>query len=80
MASVGLALSDLFDNPIEHGNPIPKRDRWNARALVKQLAPELAVVLIASHQISSGNPLSAVDQRRLCDAHERLLNAMRLVT
>ena len=76
--SVGLSLGDLFDAPMERG-PIPKRDRWNERGLLVQLMPEIDVVLIAANQRARGKPLSAVDHRRLCGAHERIRNAVELV-
>ena len=78
LANVDLSLSDLFDKPLERG-PIRKRDRWNERGLVKQLMPEIDAVLIAANQVAEGKPLSAVDQRRLCDAHKRILSVVELV-
>ena len=78
LANVDLSLSDLFDKPLERG-PIRKRDRWNERGLLNQLMPDVDVVLIAANQVTEGKPLSTVDHRRLCDAHERILSAWEMV-
>ena len=78
MAAVGLSLSDLFDQPMERG-PIPKRNRWNERGLLKQLLTEVGVVLIAANQVAGGKPLSSEDQTRLCAAYERVREAWGLV-
>ena len=71
MAAVDLTLADLFDKPMQHG-PIPKRDRWDARALLRQLRSESEVILMAGNEIAKGCPLSAVDHERLCKAVNRI--------
>ena len=78
MAAVGLSLSDLFDKPLERG-PIRKRDRWRERGLLKQLMPDVDVILIAANQVIEGSPLSGVDHQRLCDAHKRIVSAWEMV-
>ena len=78
MDAVGLSLADLFDRPMERGS-IPKRDRWSERGLLAQVLTEVEVVLIAANQVAKDKPLSAVDHKRLCDAHKRILSAWELV-
>ena len=76
LASVDLSLSDLFDKPLERG---PIRHRWSERGLLKQLMPDVDVVLIAANQVIEGKPLSSVDHQRLRDAHKRILSAREMV-
>jgi hypothetical protein len=71
MGAVGLSLADLFDKPMQHG-PIPKRERWDPRALLRQLRSESEIVLMAGNDIAKGCPLSAVDHERLCKAVNRI--------
>ncbi len=73
LAAVDLTLADLFDKPLDHrGKPVPIRQRYDYRALLKAALTESQVILIAGNQIAEGRPLSAVDKRRLCQAIERV--------
>lgn len=71
MTAVDLTLADLFDKPMQHG-PIPARERWDARALLRQLRGESEIVLMAGNDIAKGCPLSAIDHERLCKAVNRI--------
>ena len=78
--AVDLSLSDLFDKPLDHrGKPIPKRDRWDARALLKTSLDESIVILIAANQVIKGLPLSTEDHKRACLAVERLAGIVEMV-
>ena len=71
--AVDLSLSDLFDKLFYHlGKPVPIRQRYDYRALLKAALTESQVILMAGNQIAEGRPLSAVDKRRLCQAIERV--------
>jgi hypothetical protein len=71
MAAVDLSLRDLFESSDDHRQR-PVRQRYDYRALLKAALMESQVLLIAGNQIAEGRPLSAVDQRRLCRAVERI--------
>ena len=71
MNAVDLTLADLFDKPMQH-SPIRKRDRWDARALLKTSLGESIVVMIAANQVIKGIPLSTEDHKRACLAVDRL--------
>lgn len=78
--AVGLSLSDLFDKPLDHrSKPIPKRNRWDARALLKTSLDESIVILIAARQVTRGEPLNAVDQKRLVQAVKRIAGIVEMV-
>jgi len=80
LANLDLSLSDLFDKPLDHrGKPIPKRDRWDARALLKTSLDESIVILIAANQVIKGLPLSTEDHKRACLAVERLAGIVEMV-
>lgn len=78
--AVDLSLSDLFDKPLDHrGKPIPKRNRWDARALLKISLDESIMILIAARQVTRGEPLNAVDQKRLVQAVKRIAGIVEMV-
>jgi hypothetical protein len=77
MAAVDLTLADLFDKPLNHrGKPIPKRDRWDARASLKELSDESVVVLIAATDLLQQKPLTQDDYKRLRVAADRIARIM----
>jgi hypothetical protein len=74
LAAVGLDFDALFpDQPIEYakGERVP----FNPRDVLRALAHEAAVVLIASSQMQQGKPLSEVDHKRLIKAVGRINTA-----
>ncbi len=77
MAAVDLTLADLFEKPLYHlGKPIPKRDRWDARASLKELSDESVVVLIAATDLLQQKPLTQDDYKRLRVAADRIARIM----
>jgi hypothetical protein len=73
MDAVGLRMADLFEHPRDtHLSPLQKRNRWDARAMLKTLLHEADVILIAANQMAEGQPLDAVDRKRVLDAHDRI--------
>lgn len=71
MTAAGLSLADLFVQREEHG-PTPRRERWDARALLKLLRTEVDVVLIAANDIAEDRPLESDDYERLRMAAGRI--------
>ena len=71
MDAVGLTLADLFVEHDHHG-PTPRRDRWNARAMLRELSDESVVVLIAATDMLQNRPLPPDDYKRLRAAVDRI--------
>ncbi len=77
--AVDLSLSDLFDKPLYHlGKPIPKRDRWDARASLRLLDNESRIALMAAIAVVEGRPLSATDLERVRMAQNRIASIMEI--
>jgi hypothetical protein len=80
MAAVDLTLADLFagdDHHYQHGGhhnggALPIRERWNARAMLRELSDESVVVLIAAADMLQNRPLPPDDYKRLCTAVDRI--------
>ena len=80
LSSVDLSLSDLFDKPLDHRDkPIPKRDRWDARALLKELRDESVVVVLAAADMLQKKPLPPNDYKRLRMAANRIADIAGMV-
>ncbi len=79
MAAVDLTLADLFDKPLGHlGKPIPKRDRWDARASLRLLDNESRIALMAAIAVVEGRHLSATDLERVRMAQNRIASIMEI--
>ena len=77
--ALGLRMSDLFVNRDTHG-PIPVRDRWNARAMLRELSDESAVVLIAAADMLQQKPLPPEDHKRLRKAADRIARIVEITS
>ena len=71
MDAVGLSLADLFVRCETHGL-MPIRERWNARALLRELSDESVLVLIAATDMLQNRPLPPEDYHRLRTAVDRI--------
>ena len=71
MGAMGLTLSDLYVQRETHG-PLPIRERWNARAMLRELSDESVVVLIAGNDMLQNKPLPPDDYKRLRVAVDRI--------
>ena len=74
LGAVGLELRDLFPGQhAEHGaRPVPARDRWDWRGLLRLLRTESGVVLIAANDVAAGRVLRDEDRERLRKAIARI--------
>jgi hypothetical protein len=80
LASVNLSLSDLFDKPLTHrGKPIPKRDRWDARMLLREIRDESVVVVLAATDMLQQKTLPPEDYKRLRKAADRIADIAGMV-
>ncbi len=70
LATIGLQMSDLFDNPIKHHLP-PIRGGFSARELLELNAHEVTVAAMLSLKAQTV-PLSPADTERLLQAAARL--------
>lgn len=74
MRSMGLSLSDLFPEPIEH-HMSPVRG-FSAADALRCLSHEAAFLTIVSHESAQGKPLSTNDQERIAVAAGRISEAL----
>lgn len=75
VAAIGLTLEDLFPpREIHHGKP--ERRPFPAADVLRAVAFEASVVLVAATTMLSGTSLSAVDRDRLTLACSRLQAAL----
>lgn len=77
VGAAGLQLADLFPPDREHRRPIRARDRWVPRDVLRALADESLLVLIAAEQTGRGEALTAADLDRLATAQARIRAAAR---
>jgi len=79
MTAMGLTLAELFEKPLYHrGTPIPRRDRWDARASLKLLDNESRIALMAAIAVVEGRPLDATDLERVRMAQSRIARIMEI--
>ena len=71
MSAAGLTLADLFVRHETHG-PTPRRERWDARAMLRELSDESVLVLIAATDMLQNRPLPPDDYTRLRTAVDRI--------
>jgi len=79
VAAVGLELSDLFPEKVDtsvHHHPGQRRDRFPATAVLRSVAFEVGIVVMAAEQLHTRGFLSADDEARLKQAHDRLTGAL----
>ncbi len=77
--AVGLELGDLFpDQPAER-SPLRPGERWVPRDVLKAVAHEALVALVAVESAHRGEPLDKADRDRLATAAGRLRAAVREV-
>lgn len=74
LETVGLALSDLFDKPLDHHLP-QIRSRIPARDLLAAVAHEVTVVAILAADLIDRRALGANDWERLSTAAARICKA-----
>ena len=82
VAAVGLSLADLFNTPPtkHYVKPLPRRQRWNGRALLLTVGHESLVVALAAGDMSQNITLSDDDKERLSESVTRIRAAVELVT
>lgn len=79
VAAVGLELTDLFPEKFDadvHHQTGQRRDRFPATAVLRTLAFEVSIVVLAAEQLHTRGFLSADDDARLIQAHDRIAGAL----
>lgn len=77
VSSVGLELTDLFPpREIESGNGKPERRPFPAADILRAIAFESTLVLIAAADLLAGNPFNEADRARLALAASRIQAAL----
>lgn len=81
VSAAGLELADLFpDRPGDHRQrPTRPGERWIPRDVLRAVADEAFLVIIAAEDVAQGRPLTEADRDRLGVAHARLRAAAREV-
>lgn len=81
LAAVGLSLADLFNTPFASNTakPLSVRQRWNGVALLRTVAHECLVVVLAAEDIARGHVLNHDDTERVIKAGTRIRAAAELV-
>ena len=82
LRAISLAFSDLFpDKCAGHiSRPIPARDRWDWRGLLRLLRTEATVVALAADDVAAGRFLPVEDQERLRKAISRIVSVAELAS
>lgn len=76
LAAVGLTVSDLFPDRLDH---LPaKASRFSPMDVLRCLGLELKVILLAGQAVGRGEALSKIDQLRVADAVRRVDAALEL--
>ena len=69
VAAVGFSLADLFNTPTNYVKPLPRRQRWNGRALLQTVGHESLVVALAagekSRSMGNANAPASITPSRL---------------
>ncbi len=79
MAACGLTLADLFPAPRQGRGPLRPSARWIPHDVLRCLAAETLVVLVAAEAVGRGQTLSTDDMERLSVAASRFWAAAREV-
>lgn len=76
LLSIGLTVSDLFDEPLSHAKS-GKPNHWHARKeAFETIHKECRLVAIAAESLAAGVLLPEVERDRLCLAAERIRSAV----
>lgn len=75
LGAVGMDMTDLFPEKPGGYHP-PERTRFYASDLLRVIAFEATVVMVAAYDLAKGKKLSEPDMRRLEVAHQRINSAM----
>lgn len=78
VAALGLAMTDLFPEPLYH-RAKPLRERITAIDALRALSREAGVVAIAASDIADGRVLSPADASRVAQAVGRIATALEVV-
>lgn len=76
VAAVGLELRDLFPPRIDDRPPLRKHERWASVDVLRCLAHEVVIVLVAAEATGRGEALTDADRDRLAVAAGRLRAAV----
>ena len=77
--SMGLELSDLFAQPVQHrSKPVQDRHRQNYRMILQLLDRELQIVVMCAEIMDSGEPLSERGQKSLSRAYKNIMKALKV--
>lgn len=79
LAAVGLTLADLFPDRHKGRGPMRRGERWVPADVLRCLAAESMVMLVAAEAIARGQPLTRADVDRVALAAQRFSNAGREV-
>jgi hypothetical protein len=71
LATIGLALSDLYDRPLGHSRERVRR-AWNAADVLSLVLAESAVVAIISSDLLDRRTIAEADWQRLAQVSQRL--------
>ena len=71
LATIGLELADLFDQPLEHSRERVRR-AWNASDVLSLVLEESAVVAVIASDVLDRRTIAEVDWQRLAQASQRL--------
>lgn len=72
VAAVGLEMKDLFPESTRQKAPLRPGERWVPRDVLRAVATEALIVVIAGRQLQQGKPLAQEDSDRLSLAVSRL--------
>ena len=72
VAAVGLELSHLFPDRLTDRAPLRRGERWIPRDVLKAVAHEATIVVLAAEDLARGASLSERDHDRLTQAWHRL--------
>lgn len=75
VSSVGLELSDLFEEPIAHHKP-PVQKKFYASDILAGIKFECQIVLFAAFELRKNKPMTEADLERLQVAYERIREAI----
>ena len=73
--SVGLELSDLYPEPLEH-HKAPVQKKFNASDILAGIKFECQLVLMAAYDLRKNKPMDESDLERLEVAYERIREAI----
>lgn len=77
LGAIGMDMTDLFPDRVDHSTYAkPERTRFYAADLLRVIAFESSVVMVAAYDLSKGKKLSEPDMQRLELAHQRINSAM----